>query len=137
MTMAPGCERFASAKMRFEGFRLLTTLPVASIPQRFNSSTASATMSCCCCHSRLVGMSPGCGKPKALPHMRAIEKTWIGAFALHERRAANSTAFAGMGLPSEARRTDAGEKLCGSGGAGTELHGQRRGNVSAIMYPRR
>ena len=49
--------------------------PRPSNPLRLRRLTALATRSRCCCHSRLVGSSPGLCIPNATPCTRAIENT--------------------------------------------------------------
>ncbi len=123
-----GLRRLASAKIRPDALRVLTTAAVASTPRCSNWCNISAALSRCACHSRLVGLKPGWGRPKLLPQTRAIMSTYTGACAFRDRCAVKSKTSGNIGAPSEARRMEAGAASWGSGGSGDGPQDQRRAN---------
>ena len=71
----PSPAALASLRIRLRARRVETTRPDASKPAFSNADTASRTSSRCSSHSRLLGISPGFGKPRPVPQTRAIDIT--------------------------------------------------------------
>src|SRR5262245_29221077 len=117
ITIAPQPLIRAISTIFLAAFRVPSTWPSASRPQPFSARTASSAFLCCSSHSRLFGISPGLGKPKLVPQMRAMTRTCTGAVDRSAILPAREIACGEISRSSDASSTPFTFRVSGSGGS--------------------
>src|SRR4249919_3655066 len=137
ITIAPQPWTRAISTIFLAAFRVPSTWPSASRPQSLRVRTASSAFLRCSSHSRLFGISPGLGKPKLVPQMRAMTSTCTGAFDRSAILPAREIACGEMSRSSDASSTAFTSRVSGSGNSADTPGAPRSRRPSKAVTSRR